>query len=176
MDLSIIVAALITLAVILFAIGVRRAAPAPTAEPVVSADEANKLCCACKFFELDAAQQAIQLNPAFVRMTTTMTPYQAARKVKHVDVGPCPDCDPALNESCKTCSGDRRLIKPIDTYPDPSVLSPRAKWSEYGWCTNPNVVYDHNAQPNERIMWGGAANCEGKLFAPLVALRAKARA
>ena len=139
-----------------------RRKPARTAieQEYEQTDTEEAVCRNCRFFELEGAQQAMRRNPAFMRVMEAMSPYENGRRSVARDNGPCPDCDPAENLPCTTCSGDRRLIRYENVYP--TGIPANAQWSEYGWCT-------HNALPRERAyneftIWGGAAFCEGKLF------------
>ncbi len=159
MSTALLVTTIVFAAIAIYLLGIRaRTVPAatkPAAEP---------LCRECTHFELEGAQQAMRLNGAFMKMTAAMTPYIAQRRVKYEDGGPCPDCDPLGNEPCTTCSGHKRIQRAIDVFPDPKVLSPHARWEEYGWCTNPKVTFDGDASFNTRLLWNGAANCDGRVF------------
>lgn len=124
-------------------------------------DDEDKLCSACKHFELRAAQEAMHRNPAFTRVMSVLSPRDNGRRMKYRE-DPCPDCATRpTNEGCTTCSGQRVVVTPVAEYP--SNIPAHARWEEFGWCTNAFV--DRGGRDHtESILWGGSANCGGKLF------------
>jgi hypothetical protein len=140
---------------------------------VESVDESAAVTCAnCKFFDLDNAQQAMANNAAFRRVMTIIPPYEHNKRVRYEDE-PCPTCMPGSKPGegapCPTCGGQRTVQRVIEEYP-PNIPK-TARWSEFGWCTNENVSSESGAAYNERILWSGVSNCDGRLFQPKSRLR-----
>jgi hypothetical protein len=121
---------------------------------------ADALCFNCMYFELERAQDALRRNAGFMKMTTILSPHEQGKTAKYRE-DPCPDCAPDSNEPCVTCCGQRRIAVHIG-YEYKNSFPIEAKWEDMGWCTNERL--DQGRPYNENIIYGGNANCNGKLF------------
>lgn len=134
-------------------------------QDVIDTDFDDDVCMNCRFFEIEAAQAAMQRNPAFARVMAYMSPYENGKRVV-TKSSPCQACmpgsEPGVGEPCVICVGNRVVYTAVAEYP--ANIPINAKWSEYGWCTNKEVLLEGGKPMTEHILYGGASYCDGRLF------------
>jgi len=106
--------------------------------------------------DLEEGEAAMRLYPAFMHVTTVISPAEQSRKLlgyKDVDCEPCKERREQNKESpskdCVYCKGSGKTQRAI--YSEPTIPL-KAKWTEMGACLCPALK---DPEGNGTVRWGG---------------------
>lgn len=135
-------------AAILVAIGIafgRRRAPTP--EPTL-----EHVCRNCTHYDLEEGQAALNKNPVFRNVMAATSPADHSRKLLGFEQVDCNYCvgREEIDPQCVLCKGTGKVEAPIKSAPS---LPMKAKWTDMGACTCPELVDEDGGGS---VVWGGA--------------------